>query len=266
MTRSPLLTRRDAAAAPPPCRSMARHGQAGDDAARANPRFASLSFAHDLSRTPLHSNLAAARRMSPGAGQGLTTWSNTVSRDGDVETVTETVRPASPVGPPAVNHCAITGATFTSIPSGTVAATLSGGRLQAPFVMRATFSNAIPCTCANGEYRQYIRGSFTAGGSPVTHMLGPGRPLSATTFQEDGDVGAGTAYGYHSSPGTKSRFKPDQATGCQFEGEDEPGISAASGNAVSVNLDFRGDLIDTADANRVVTTASWTVSGSATMP
>jgi hypothetical protein len=64
----------------------------------------------------------------------------------------------------------------------------------------------------------------------------------------------------------KGRFLPDQAGGCDFEGEDEPGISASSGTAVSLQLDFRGDLIDTAAANRVVTSAEWSVGGSAVIP
>lgn len=97
-------------------------------------------------------------------------------------------------------------------------------------------------------------------------MLGPGRPLSATTFQEDGDVAAGTVYGHRSVLGTKSRFLPDQAGGCEFRGEDEPGISASSGTVVAIDLEFQGDLVDTSASNRVVTTSSWKASGSATMP
>lgn len=132
--------------------------------------------------------------------------------------------------------------------------------------MRASFTPRIPCTCYCGEYRQYVRGSFTANGSAVTHMLGPGRPMSATTFQEDGDVGAGTVYGHRAVRGTKSRFVPDQAGGCGFEGEDEPGISAPSGTVVAMNLDFRGELIDTCRSNRVMANAAWSVAGSATIP
>ena len=216
-------------------------------------------FGHDFSQIQVHGkaadSLADAR-------------SSTVSRDGDVETQTQALGAPPIVSTPGVsaNHCALTAANFTSIPSGTVAATLTGGRLQAPFVMRATFENPVPCNCSNGEYRQFVRGSFTAGGKPVTHMLGPGRPMSATAFQEDGDVAAGTVYGHRSVLGTKSRFLPDQQGGCQFEGEDEPGISSSSGTVVTMNLDFRGDLIDTSASNRVLNTSSWTVSGSATMP
>jgi hypothetical protein len=215
-------------------------------------------FGHDFSQTRAHDKSVTPQ---------VATRSTIISRDGDVETRTQALGPPiSPVPTPSANYCALTAANFTSIPSGAVAATLNGGRLQAPFVMRATFENPIPCNCSNGEYRQFIRGSFTAGGRAVTHMLGLGRPLSATAFQEDGDVGVGTAYGHRSVPGTKSRFLPDQQGGCQFEGEDEPGITASSGTVVTMNLDFRGDLIDTSASNRVMNTSSWTVSGSATMP
>jgi hypothetical protein len=231
-------------------------GQGGDYASTcASPKVATD---HDLARMSIRSKHETAH-------VGTVTRSSVTSRDGDVETETQALAPG-PTVPTSSNHCALISASFSSIPSGTVAATISGGRLQGPFVMRATFDTAIPCTCANGEYRQYVRGSFTAGGRTVNHMLGPGRPLDPSTFQEDGDVAAGTVYGHRAVPGTKSRFRPDQAGGCRFEGEDEPGISAASGTAVAMNLDFKGDLIDTADSNRVVTTASWSVAGSGTMP
>lgn len=221
--------------------------------------FVQSRFGHDFSQMRVDE-----RRVIPLAA----TRSTTVSRDGDVETRTQLVGPRPAILPagPAGNHCALTAATFTSIPSGTVAATLIGGLLQAPFVMRATFDNAIPCNCSNGEYRQYVRGSLTAGGTPIAHMLGPGRPLSATAFQEDGDVAAGTVYGHRSILGTGSRFLPDQQGGCQFEGEDAPGINSSSGTVVVMDLEFRGDLIDTSDSNRVMTTRSWGASGSATIP
>jgi hypothetical protein len=202
----------------------------------------------------------------PSAATASSTRTGTVSRNGGTETETQTVGPvAGPVAAPAYDHCAQSGA-FTSIPSGTVAATMSGGRLQAPFVMQATFSAAIPCSCSAGEYRQFVRGEFTSDGADVTHNLGPGRPMSKTVFQEDGDVGLGTVYGHRAIPGTKSRFLPDQAEGCQFEGEDEPGISGPSGKVVTMNLDFIGVLIDTARSNRILAARMWSVAGSGTMP
>lgn len=197
-----------------------------------------------------------------------TLMSSIKSRDGDFETQTQT-RPGTgltPATPSSSNHCSISSATFTSIPNGTLVPTISGGRLSAPFNMRATFGNAIPCHCGNGEYRQYVRGAFTADGRTLTHALGPGRDMSPTEFQEDGDVGLTTAYGHRATTGDKDHFRPDDATGCDYEGEDAPGLGGRSGSSVSMNLDFRGELIDTSDSNRVVTSKSWSVVGSATLP
>jgi hypothetical protein len=207
-----------------------------------------------------------ARR--PGTTSSASTRTTVVSQDGDIETRTQALGGPSNNPAPVANadHCALSVATFTSIPSGSLTAKLAGSRLEAPFVMRATFDNAIPCTCVNGEYRQFVRGAFTANGSAVTHTLAPGRTLNATTFQEDGDPAGGTAYGYRSQLGTHSRYLPDQQTGCKYEGEDAPGIGAKPGTVVTMNLDFIGNLIDTAAGNRVVTTSAWTVAGSATIP
>jgi hypothetical protein len=172
----------------------------------------------------------------------------------------------APASASGSSGCSIDSAAFSSIPSGAIPATWSGRKLGAAFVMRGDFTPRIPCNAAPGEYRQYVRGVFTADGAPVAHMLGPGRPLSPTTFQEDGDVGLGTVYGHRAVPGTKSRFVPDQATGPTFEGEDEPGISGVSGHAVSMNLEFEGALIDTSRSNQVLASSAWSVAGSGRVP
>ena len=165
------------------------------------------------------------RSMHETTHAGTATRSSVTSRDEDVETETQALAPG-PTVPTSSNHCALISATFSSIPSGTVAATISGGRLQGPFVMRATFDTAIPCTCANGEYRQYVRGSFTAGGRTVTHMLGPGRPLDPSTFQEDGDVAAGTDV--LAQEGQRSAVRPGLAVPL------EPGERPRHGTLVAV--------------------------------
>jgi len=137
-------------------------------------------------------------------------------------------------------------ASFQAVPSGTLVPTLVGNRLRAPFNIVANFApkdQSSPNDVGFGEYRQYVRGSFTCNGNPVVHMLGPGRPLHPDTWQEDGDVGSGTVYGYRAILGTGSRFvNPDQATGTQFQGYDEPGIASASGDVVTIDLEFRGHL------------------------
>jgi hypothetical protein len=274
----------------------------GNDAAQRRPETkaedlgaSSLSkestrFAHGFSRVQLNPAIEgkpgrepsapttfASFRAPIAAGQGsmasglagcrpFATRTTVLSRDGDVVTESANGAGAAPATPAATNHCALRGATFATVPSGTIAAALNGSKLEGAFQIRADFDTAIPCTCACGEYRQYVRGTFTANGKAVTHQLGPGRVLDPTTFQEDGDFGLGTAYGYRSKRGTKSRFTPDQAGGCRFEGEDEPGISSSSGAQVAMDLDFRGDLIDTCSGNSVATSASWSVAGSATIP
>jgi hypothetical protein len=163
--------------------------------------------------------------------------------------------------------CSVTGS-FSTIPSGNLAATMSGNRLGGSFTMISNFvaSSGSGCTCSCGEYRQYVWGTFTANGNPVVHSLGGGRNLHPTTPQEDGDVGAGTVYGHRSVLGTQSRFLPNQATGCRFEGADQPGIaSATSGTVLAMNLGFRGDLIDTCNSNNVIATSSWSVRGTGTV-
>jgi hypothetical protein len=168
--------------------------------------------------------------------------------------------------PMSTGGCSVTGS-FSSIPSGTLAATLSGTKLGASFSMIGDFTPSIPCTCACGEYRQQVRGSFTRNGSPVTHAL-CGTNLSATTFQEDCGIFGGTTYkyGYRSISFANSRFTPDQAGGCKFEGFDFPGISGSSGDTLSINLDFTGKLIDTCNGNTQLASSSWSVSGTATVP
>ena len=173
--------------------------------------------------------------------------------------------PPAPPMPAAPNHCAVTGS-FSTIPTGTLAATMTGSKLGTTFSMVGDFNSAIPCTCACGEYRQYVRGSFTAGGSPVTHTIGPGVTLHPTTFQLDGNATTANYFGRRNYRTTYSHFEPDQAGGCQFQGNDIPGISGGSGTALTVNLDFRGELIDTCSGNAVLTSRSWSVVGSGTVP
>jgi len=169
-------------------------------------------------------------------------------------------------GPSAEPFCKVTGS-FEDIPSGKIAATLNANTLGAAFKMVGNFDSHVPCTCSCGEYRQYVRGKFTSNGQPVAHSLGGGRTLHPVNFQEDGDVAAGTVYGHRSVLGTKSEFKPDQAGGCRFEGADEPGIaSSTTGTVLGIDLDFKGDLIDTCRSNTAVASSAWNVAGSATIP
>lgn len=170
---------------------------------------------------------------------------------------------------PITPKCGVTGR-FTSIPSGTLAASLnSSNELGAPFDMLAKFTaTVIPCSCSCGEYRQYVRGSFKRNGTVVTHNLCANR-LDPTTYHEDCVTIGGTnyMYGYRSNAFATSKFTdPDQASGCKFVGKDYPRLPGSTGDKLEVNLEFKGELIDTCNSNTSLASATWKVVGSATVP
>ncbi|MET0789210.1 MAG: hemopexin repeat-containing protein [Cellulomonas sp.] len=159
------------------------------------------------------------------------------------------------------------------VPTGT------GSRFGERFEMNIDFDGApYPTTCAVGEYRQYVRGQFRVNGAVKTHLLADPRggpapamlpaPAAGATgdnFQQDGiQLPAGGAqlfYGHRRGQVfPTSQFTPDFPTGCAFRGIDNPGISSSTGNVLSVNLDFRGDAVDSASSTEVLQTSSWSVS------
>ncbi len=78
----------------------------------------------------------------------------------------------------------------------------------------------------------------------------------------------GTLYkdGYHSIAFANSTFsRPDQATGQRWDGFDYPGIAAGPGDVVAVDLEFRGETIDTCNG-ATLGGSTWSVVGSATLP
>lgn len=174
-----------------------------------------------------------------------------------------------PGGAPAAPACRSVSGT-ANLPAATLLATVTGNKLSASWSMSADFTSdpPDPAVCGPcGEYRQYVRGTFTKNGAPVTHRL-CGTNLDPTTFQEDCAQIGGTQYkyGYHSIPFGTSRFsQPDQATGQRWDGYDAPGISGSSGDSLTVNLDFQGTIIDTCNGATLGGSA-WSVVGSATLP
>ena len=132
------------------------------------------------------------------------------------------------------------------------------------FNMNADFSSRESCECGCCEYRQYVRGRFLANGAAVTHQL-PSGPLSATTFQEDGipnfyGAGSHAFYGHRADAGFPNDVyqAPDRATGCEYRGFDRPGISGPQ-DLYEVDLEFRGEIIDTCCWNRVLRSSTWRV-------
>jgi hypothetical protein len=86
-------------------------------------------------------------------------------------------------------------------------------------------------------------------------------------YREDGLVDPGDLnrwYGHRSEvfPGNSDptdRYLPDRATGCSYEGNDFPGISALPGTVCIVDLDFHAEVIDVCNGGVVRRSSDWTV-------
>ena len=145
---------------------------------------------------------------------------------------------------------------------------------------------AHPVTCAVGEYRQYVRGTFVTNGITRTHQLTTGPAGAAVNmlptpaagaandnFLEDGVPSSrmgGTgdfSYGHRiDARGVATDvYLPDRMEGCQYRGFDFPSVTGPSGITFSIQLDFRGDAIDRATGDEVLQTANWSVNCSGTL-
>lgn len=159
------------------------------------------------------------------------------------------------------------GYTNFTTPLENVEPTITGGQFVGPFSNSATFNDG----CADGEYRQYVKGEFKANGSVVPLRLCGDVFLSKNNLQEDGcppgkDPGV-RAYGYRSRAGDAyDRYTSNQATGCQYNMYDAPGFtSLAKGTTYKIDLSFRGALIDTSNGNQPLVIKNWTVIGEVTI-
>jgi len=218
-------------------------------------------------------NRAVQALMAGTAVARTTTLVTGEAGEQDTETATRTAvpGPGTPGAAPAPSpgSCSAVTATAT-LPSGNLPATVSGSKLGASWTMAADFTGTPndPAVCGPcGEYRQYVRGKFAKNGNPVTHRLA-GVDLDPSTFHEDGAIIGGTTYkyGYHSIRFANSRFsQPDQATGQRWDGFDHPGITGSSGDTLSVDLDFRGETVDTCNG-ATLGTSSWSVKGTTRLP
>ena len=153
-------------------------------------------------------------------------------------------------------------------PNGNVVPQISNGRYAASFASSAVFT-AGSGSCSAGEYRQYVKGAFAANGSPVTHVLCGPVLLDPATYREDGcpppvQQGSIRAYGYRSGAGDAyDTYTPlPRASGCQYQMFDSPGFNNVQpGVLYSIDLSFKGVLIDMSHAGQALATKEWTVRG-----
>ncbi|WP_029916787.1 hypothetical protein [Caulobacter sp. UNC358MFTsu5.1] len=186
---------------------------------------------------------------------------------------------ASPTAPTKILHgldgalslaaASTLGYSVFTTPDGNVEPTDQGDNFMAAYSVVAIFTNSAGSSCANGEYRQMVRGQFSVNGSVVLHILCEPTVMSPAVWQQDGcPPGVCTAYGYRACPpSTWNAYKdPDQSTGSQYAMFDQPGFrNIQPGFTYTVDLQFQGQLVDTA-ANVVLATRNWTVAGMLTAP
>jgi hypothetical protein len=154
------------------------------------------------------------------------------------------------------------------------------------FLMNLDFQETNhPVTCAVGEYRQYVRGTFITNGIVRTHQLTTGPAGAAVNmlpapsgggagnFLEDGvpssRMGGTGDFSYGHRIDTRGVatdvYQPDRMEGCQYRGFDFPSVTGPPGITYSIALDFQGDAIDVANGSDVLQSTNWSVNCSGTL-
>jgi hypothetical protein len=153
---------------------------------------------------------------------------------------------------------------------------LNSASLGRTFTMKAEFaSSGYPTLCGCAEYRQFVRGTIRVNGNPISMPLpnpagGPNleilpRPTPGApddNFREDGDIsGVVKFYGHRAdAPDPKGTYSnPDQRSGCKYEGIDSPLFFGLVGQAVEIDLDFRGVIIDVCAGNETLMMEEWNI-------
>jgi hypothetical protein len=144
------------------------------------------------------------------------------------------------------------------------------------FDMNIQYSSASGNVCANGEFRQYVRGTLqwrqrsTDPWNTLVHLLRNGVQMSPTDYNEDG-FPDGSAYGYRSFNGCSDNFytdaghtTADRANGCYYGGKDFPGVTGPATYGYKVTLDFKGDAVDKTDGT-VLQSNTWSVNCEGTL-
>jgi hypothetical protein len=117
----------------------------------------------------------------------------------------------------------------------------------------------------SGEYRQFVKGAFTANGAVHEHRL-DGGAMSQDSWTEDSIDGKKYGYrqaaprnrppeAYYRDRGCNTK---DMANGPFYKAFDAP---KAVEEDDEMFLEFEGRLVDTADGGNVLQTRHWTVSG-----
>lgn len=137
---------------------------------------------------------------------------------------------------------------------------------------------AHPADCRCGEYRQFVRGSHIVNGqlrdialcNPICNLKILPRPVpgaSGDNFLEDSlqapESTRNLHYGHRDElPGNadpSDRYLPNRETGCEYRGFDVPFTEGFPGDSYTLDLDFRGVIIDTCNDNEEIARKEWNI-------
>jgi hypothetical protein len=124
------------------------------------------------------------------------------------------------------------------------------------------------CVCGEFECRQWIRGRFLRkrwsdpAVQTVAHFLPGNRPLSATSWNLDGEGGLIYGRRREQANNDNDEYLLDRRTGCRYRGHDAPSIRIdANDELVGMDLEFRGEVVHMAagGARTSVVSSTWDV-------
>lgn len=157
-------------------------------------------------------------------------------------------------------------------------------RAGGEFDMHAVFTDAIPSVPACGEYRQFIRGELQVNGQTVPFITKengvptprlmrprPGPGSLDDNFIEDGQAAKNPLNPFHvdldyghrkAGIGNANRndmYLVKRLSGAEYIGRDTPGGTGEAGTFFTINVDFRGQIIDVCNGGTVLFSKEWTV-------
>ena len=141
-----------------------------------------------------------------------------------------------------------------AVPSGDIVADWDGTRISKQFDMEATFSPE--AEQKYGEYRQYVKGFFSEPSGDLVHNMGASGTLDRKDYREDGPGLYGHRSGwtnYDAADGKDIYDQPDRPTGKHFLGRDTPSLTPGGTGEYTMDLSFKGELIDTRDKSAFIT-------------
>jgi hypothetical protein len=139
-------------------------------------------------------------------------------------------------------------------PGGDITADWDGTKISKQFNMHANFTPENEQKY--GEYRQYVKGFFSTPSGDIVHNMGVGGTLDRKEYREDGpgQYGHRSGYSNYDAENGKDIYdQPDRPTGKHYVGRDTPSLTPGGTGDYTMDLSFKGQLIDTRKSQSFIT-------------